>query len=717
MCYHCSYQKKKVDRRDIANWRPISLINVDVKIGSKAIAKRLEAVLPCVIHHNQCAYVKDRTICDAVRSIEDILDYTKRYQIEGRLISIDFKKAFDSVSRDFLFRTLSAFHFGPSFIQWIHTFYNNISSCVLNNGFSTAPFDVQRGVRQGDPLSSYLFIIVLEILTISIRSNKNVQGIMVDGEEIKLELFADDLTAFLLNDNSLLKFFELLKSFGECSGLKINHDKSEIMLLGDYAHSSSLNHSLFKSVKIKASVKILGIHFTYDYRIKQKMNFDELINSIKDKLRIWRWRDLTIIGRIQIVKTFIIPIFLYRASMICLDKNFVNEANKIIFDFIWKGKDKIKRLALISDIEDGGLKAPHLDSIIKTQRILCCQRLANEQPSSWKTILLHYLKPVGGRFILCCDFDVKTLPIKLPTFYEECLKYFAECSVANQGSAQNPTNVDLSEIILWNNKAICVDGKSVYNKRLADIGILRIGDLISEDNKLITNKLRELNVSPLDAFRLTCVIEALPIEWRIFLKTCNYSVSEPFNLQNQVQLNLNGQNVLLSKAVSKIIYKEIRNRNITPPTAQLKYNAQFASDKLDWKKIYSLPHRVALDTKSREFQYKLLNRCLATNVLLSKIGIIPSPACSFCGEADESLEHIFVTCHYTKTFWAEVIKWVGNLGIEIEPLSDRDIMFGIMSCKRVLFVDHILLIAKKCIYSCRCNKTKPSIIVLNACFL
>ena len=197
------------------------------------------------------------------------------------------------------------------------------------------------------------------------------------------------------------------------------------------------------------------------------------------------------------------------------------------------------------------------------------------------------------------------------------------------------------------------------------------------------------------AFRLTCVIEALPIEWRIFLKTCNHSVTEPFNLQNQVQLNLNGQNVLLNKAVSKIIYKEFRNRNITPPTAQLKYNAQFASDELDWKKIYSLPHRVALDTKSREFQYKLLNRCLATNVLLSKIGIISSPACSFCGGADESLEHIFVTCHYTKKFWAEVIKWVGNLGIEIEPLSDRDIMFGIMSCKRDLFVNHILFIAKK----------------------
>ena len=139
---------------------------------------------------------------------------------------------------------------------------------------------------------------------------------------------------------------------------------------------------------------------------------------------------------------------------------------------------------------------------------------------------------------------------------------------------------------------------------------------------------------------------------------------------------------LAIKAVSKTIYKEIRDRNITPPTAQLKYNAQFASDELDWKKIYSLPHRVALDTKSHEFQYKLLNRCLATNVLLSKIGTIQSPACSFCGEADESLEHLFATCHYTKKFWAEVIKWMSNLDIAIQPLSDKDIMFGMIDCNR-----------------------------------
>ena len=437
-------EKKDKDKRHISNWRPISLINVDVKIGSKAIAKRLERALPSIIHFNQRAYVKGRTIFDAVRTVEDILDYTERFKINGGLIAIDFKKAFDSVSREFLFRTLSAARFGPSFIQWIHTFYN-ISSCVSNNGFATAHFDIQRGVRQGDPLSPYLFIIVLETLASTIRSDKDIRGIMVDGQEIKLGLFADDLTGLLKNEKSLIKFLELVLLFGKFSRLVINHDKSEILLLGNSSPAPpNLNHTPFKDVKIKIS----GVYFTYDRRLRRKLNFDEISKTIKDKLRIWKGRDLTIIGRIQLVKTFIIPTFLYRASLICMDKEFVNEVNKIIFDFIWKGKDKVKRRVLVGDIEDGGLKAPHLDAIIKIQRILCCKKLASEDLSSWKIILFHYLKPVGGKFILGCNFDVKKLPIKLPGFYEECLKDFSRCSAANKVSLDNINTVDISKIIL-----------------------------------------------------------------------------------------------------------------------------------------------------------------------------------------------------------------------------------------------------------------------------
>lgn len=130
---------------------------------------------------------------------------------------------------------------------------------------------------------------------------------------------------------------------------------------------------------MKHSAKILRVHLTYDLRAKRKLNFDEVVTCIKQKLPIWRWRDLMIFGRIQIVKIFIIPIFLYRASVVCCGHGFVKEVNKTIFDFITKGKDKV----LVGDIEDGGLQAPHFNSMIETETIMCYMKLAIDEPSSW----------------------------------------------------------------------------------------------------------------------------------------------------------------------------------------------------------------------------------------------------------------------------------------------------------------------------------------------
>ena len=188
--------KKDRDRRYIKNWRPISLLKVDVKIALKALAICLAKVLPEIIQVDQYAYVKGRTIFDAVHTSDDIMEYTKIKQIPGLMVAFDFEKAFDSLSWT-LFKALNSFNFGKSFISWVSAVYSNISSCILNNGFSTQMFDVCRGVRQGDPLSAYLFIIALELLLINIRNDNNMKGIMVENREIKLTVFADDLTTFL----------------------------------------------------------------------------------------------------------------------------------------------------------------------------------------------------------------------------------------------------------------------------------------------------------------------------------------------------------------------------------------------------------------------------------------------------------------------------------------------------------------------------------------
>ena len=226
-------EKKGKDKMYIKNWRPISLLNVDVKIASKTIAKRLETVLPLIIHENQCAYVKGRSIFDCTRIIDDIMFYTKENKLLGLLLAIDFEKAFDSLDWTFLNKALSAFNFGQSFIKWVNTFYSNVQSCVMNNGFSSVHFDVMRGVRQGDPLSPYLFIIALETLAIYVRGSDEIKGINVrDEHDVKLTASADDMTTFLKDDQSADNLLKVLNDFRLCSGLKLNKSKLEACYLG-----------------------------------------------------------------------------------------------------------------------------------------------------------------------------------------------------------------------------------------------------------------------------------------------------------------------------------------------------------------------------------------------------------------------------------------------------------------------------------------------------
>ena len=170
-------EKKGKDRSFLENWRPISLINVDTKIMTKAIASRIKNVLPDIIHPNQTGYVKDRFIGETIRSIYDVMDFTVKENIPGLMLFIDFQKGFDSVEWDFLFKCLEAFNFGPDFLHWVKVFYKNIHSCILNNGMTSSFFTLEGGVRQGDPLSPYLFVVVVETLAIAIRQNSDIKGI------------------------------------------------------------------------------------------------------------------------------------------------------------------------------------------------------------------------------------------------------------------------------------------------------------------------------------------------------------------------------------------------------------------------------------------------------------------------------------------------------------------------------------------------------------
>ena len=177
------------------------------------------------------------------------------------------------------------------------------------------------------------------------------------------------------------------------------------------------------------------------------------------------------------------------------------------------------------------------------------------------------------------------------------------------------------------NKFVNIEGKSVFNGKLVRQGIVTVFDLVTKQNRFVgINNILEANLSPIDMFELMSIADALPLNWRQSIKENNniLNTAVSSDLQSQIGLYILGNKVLISKVSSKSISKELRSKVTASPTAQAKYTELFENDNLEWNEIYSLPFKVALDTRTREFQYRILNRYLVTNSFLQKIGKIDS---------------------------------------------------------------------------------------------
>ena len=162
---------------------------------------------------------------------------TEKKKIPGLLMLIDFEKAFDSVSWNFLYSTLALFGFDEAFISWIKLFNNNITAFVLQCGVLSDPIHIGRCCRQGDPISPYLFLLVVEVLNILIENNIDVRGICVGAYSFKMTQFADDTTLLLDgSQKSLQTALNILELFGSLSGLKMNTEKTKMVWISSTKH-------------------------------------------------------------------------------------------------------------------------------------------------------------------------------------------------------------------------------------------------------------------------------------------------------------------------------------------------------------------------------------------------------------------------------------------------------------------------------------------------
>lgn len=214
-------EKKDRDKHFIKNWRPISLLNIDGKLVSKVLAKRIKKLLPFLISSNQTAYVENRYISEGGRLFSDILEITDLLKIDGLLVTLDIEKAFDSIDHMILINTLENFSFGKDFIRWIKILLKNQESCIIN-GTTTKNFKLNRGTCQGNPISAYLFILVLEVVVILIKANNDIKGLTIFSYNFLYTAYADDNTFFLKNQKSVLELLKVFDEFSLFQGLRPN---------------------------------------------------------------------------------------------------------------------------------------------------------------------------------------------------------------------------------------------------------------------------------------------------------------------------------------------------------------------------------------------------------------------------------------------------------------------------------------------------------------
>ena len=282
--------KDNKPKRFIKNLRPISLLSTVYKIVSTCVANRLKGVLPSIIGETQHAFLKSRNISSNIRFIYDTLVYTEENNLPGMILSVDFEKAFDSIAWSFLLKTLEFFNFGPQFTQWVRTLYSNIKSCISINGQYSEWFEIQRGVRQGDPSSPYLYLICAEVLSLMIKSNDKIKGIQMQNNINLLSQFADDTTLSLDGtEQSLTEALDTIAAFSRFSGLKMNEEKTMIVWIGSTKGS---NHKYLRNKNYVwdpgTCFKIVGINFSTNIPTIPSLNYESKLDEMKRILYKWK---------------------------------------------------------------------------------------------------------------------------------------------------------------------------------------------------------------------------------------------------------------------------------------------------------------------------------------------------------------------------------------------------------------------------------------------
>ncbi|GJT47588.1 putative RNA-directed DNA polymerase, eukaryota, reverse transcriptase zinc-binding domain protein [Tanacetum coccineum] len=356
---------KVSNAKAVSDFRPISLIGCQYKIIGKLLANRLSSVIGDCVSSVQSAFIKDRNILDGPLILNEVLAWYRQRKKKLMVFKVDFEKAFDSVRWDYLDLIMDKLGFGLKWRAWINGCLHNARSSVLVNGSPTEEFEVFRGLRQGDPMSPFLFILAMEGLH-ALTSKAEALGLFKgasigkDNMSISQLMYADDVIFFgewsWINAHNLIS---MLRCFFLISGLQINIHKSNVLGVGVTDEEVSYMANIIGCGASKFPMKYLGV--LVGCNMARCFNWNAIINKFSSKLSSWKVRLLSVGGRLSLIKSVLGNLPIYYMSLYLMPtsirKKLESMRNKFFIgcDSDEKKLTWIKWDRCLASKEDGGL--------------------------------------------------------------------------------------------------------------------------------------------------------------------------------------------------------------------------------------------------------------------------------------------------------------------------------------------------------------------------
>ena len=636
--------KEGKDHTELKNWRPITLSNCDFKIITKNIAMKMTEALSNSINPTQTAYIRGRQITDNLHIIQYMTEkISQSNKDRGILISLDAEKAFDSIEHWYIKAVLDKLGLGW-FKNIFELLYKNQKVSILNNKRNAGAYVIKNGVKQGDALSCILFIMGIEPLLKNIESDRSIDPIIIGGNILpKTVSYADDVacitTPTLQNVNKIFKHYEQMTKL---SGLKLNADKTEIISKnGLDVYDIRYNDKSYQVVPSEI-IKVNGLFLSFQYEQAALRNINKIYESVEGQFKMWSHRHLSVLGKIQIFKTFGLSQILFVGSTVSLPKKEENKLTNLIYKFIWtkdmdgnKAPDRIKRSILKIPMKDLGFGMIDFREVLRSIRIKTVLRLMNSPNHPLHDIINNatnnsiYLNLRSDSIRPCIDNAIQDINKIWKDFVLTCPSTHTQ---------------DLLNLI-GNEYVGNVTIKKYRNKRL---GLLHRHD-----------KIRDIMI----------VNTSHPM-----LKKLEHSLYNFINTNKELSVRVDNNkwhdlvpiNGILKQS-TEVSSKDLRASMLRKPIITYKSLKNPTQEKI---KSLGIKLSRITNVRLKSILLRSIHGDIYSKTRLKKFGMIECDKCPRCNEP-ETVEHLLLRCSYCTTLWALVSSITGI------PIQEMDELLGL----------------------------------------